>query len=113
MNQDALSFLTQPWFLQHALVGVAAGYGFRVFEHIVWASKAPPHQNPQGNVGFALMVLPQSVLFGFALGYLLLAIVAYLIPSPTVAEVCAYGIPALMAFLAADLRELMRRVSRI
>lgn len=102
---DALSSLTVDWLIPRVLVGVLGGYVLRVMEHIVWASKSPPEENPLGNFRFALMILPQSALVGLSLGCLLLALVAMFFRNLIIVEVSAYLLPALMSFLAVDLRE--------
>ena len=105
--------LTFEWFLPKALIGTFAGYLLRILEHILWSAKAKPDQNPLGNVGFSLMILPQSALFGFAFGYLLLVLMAYKLTSDTVLNLSSYFLTALMAFFATDFRDLCRRISRI
>jgi uncharacterized membrane-anchored protein len=111
--QDALALLTFDWFLRRAIVGVAVGYFLRVFEHVMWSTKAPPEQNPHGNFGFAMMILPQSLVIGLTLGYVLLAVVAFFFKNATVVEISTYMLTGLMSFLATDLRDLLRRISRI
>ena len=113
MDNDTLTVLTEQWFFERACIGVAAGYALRVIEHVVWASKKSHNQSLGDVVRFTLMNIPQSSLVGLAFGYLLLAITAHFLQSRTVIEVCSYAIPALMAFLAIDLRVLLRRISRI
>jgi hypothetical protein len=112
MNADVLSQLTMEWFWPRATVGVAAGYVLRTFEHIVWASSAASRQTRSDTLRFAAMVIPQCLLIGWVVGYLLTAILAYWLRSATVINVLGYAAPALMAFLAADVRELLRRISR-
>jgi hypothetical protein len=70
---DSLSLLTFDWFIIRAIIGVSVGYFFRVLDHTLWARKAPLDQNPSGNLGFSLMILPQCFLMGLTFGYLLLA----------------------------------------
>jgi len=111
--ENALALLTYDWFYKHAAIGIAAGYFFRVFEHVIWSTKAPPEQNPLGNVRFSMMILPQSVVIGAAVGYIFLAIVALNFKNVTVVEISAYLLTGLMSFLATDIRELLRRISRI
>ena len=112
MNSDVLAQLTLGWFWPRAAVGVAVGYTLRTLEHVVWASSSASGQTRADTVRFAFMVIPQCILIGSGVGYLLTAILAYWLRSPTVIEVFAYGLPALMSFLAADVRELLRRISR-
>jgi hypothetical protein len=109
---EGFSLLTLGWFLKKALVGIAVGYSLRVIEHIIWSSKAPREQNPLGNLVFSLMILPQSAVFGAALGYLLLLAIASKVANTTVLAISAYLTTALMAFIADDLRGLVRRISR-
>ena len=105
---EGLSFLTSELFLSKALIGACIGYGLRVFEHVVWSLKAPPEKNPLGNLVWAIMILPQSFLFGLALGYVLLVAMT-LMSSQAVLGANAYLITAFTAFLADDIRELIRR----
>ena len=56
--EDTLALLTFDWFLRRAGVGIIVGYALRVFEHIVWATKATPEQNPLGNFRFSVMIFP-------------------------------------------------------
>jgi|SRR5215831_1457694 len=108
-----LDLLTLEWFLPKALIGTLAGYILRIIEHILWSIKAKPGENPLGNLAFSLMILPQSMLFGLTLGYLLLAVMAYKFTSVTVLSISAYLLTSLMAFVATDIRDLVRRISRI
>jgi hypothetical protein len=109
---DGLNLLTADWFFIKGVTGVCVGYVLRVLEHIIWSRKVAREQNPFGICWFALMILPQSVLFGLALGYMLLAVMAYTLKNETVLANSAYLLTALMAFAAVDLRELVRRISR-
>ena len=111
--KDALSLLTLSWLVPRVLTGVLIGYILRVIEHIIWASKAPPDQNPLGNFGFSLMILPQCLVVGLAVGYLLLALVAVYFKDLQVVAISAYLLPGLMSFFAVDLRDVLRRISRI
>ena len=110
---DGLQWLTIDWFVPKGIVGLAAGYLLRVVEHVVWSRRAPPEQNPIGNFGFSLMIFPQSLLFGLFLGYVVLVGIALKIESETILRNCAYATSALLAFLAWDIRELLRRISRM
>ncbi len=56
------------------------------------------------------MMLPQSVLFGLTLGYVLSALAALYLKNVTVVEIIVYLVTALMSFLAIDLRDLLRRI---
>jgi len=111
--KDALSMLTLDWFIWHAVIGVLAGYLLRVFEHVVWSQKSPPEQNPLGNLGFSMMILPQCAVAGLTLGYLLLAVVALYFRNPTVVDISAYLLTGFVSFFAVDFRDLLRRISRI
>jgi len=111
--KNALSLLTLDWLVPRVFIGVLFGYLLRVLEHVIWSSKSPPEHNPLGNFVFSLMIIPQCIVFGLAFGYLLLALVALYFNDLTVVEISACLLPALMSFLAVDLRELLRRISRI
>jgi hypothetical protein len=99
-------FLTPDWFSKHAVLGIAIGYGLRVFEHFIWSTG----QNEDTSIGrFALQILPQSVVMGVALGYLSLIIFAYLVKNDAAIQFAAYLLTSLMAFLAGDFRDFLRR----
>ena len=111
--QDPLALLTFDWFITRAIVGLLVGYFLRVFEHVMWARKAPLEQNPLGNFGFSIMILPQCIVIGLALGYILVAVVAVYFKNPTVIEMGAYLLSGFTSFLAPDFRDLLRRISRV
>jgi hypothetical protein len=113
MADQTLTSVPLGLFVNVVGLGVLGGYGLRIIEHLVWSIRAPKEQNPHGNVLFALMLLPQSLVFGYALGYLLLAVAAPVIQSSAALAVCSFCLPALMSFLACDLRELLRRITRM
>ena len=108
---DSFSLLTANWFLDGAAFGVAVGYALRIIEHFVWALKARD-QTLRDVLLFALMVLPQSVLFGTALGYVIVVVVAYNVRNETVLGLSVYAVSAVLAFIAIDLRDLLRRISK-
>jgi hypothetical protein len=108
---DGLKLLTADWFLNKATVGVATGYSLRVVEHLLWVVKTRDQSRSQAFL-FALLILPQSIVFGVALGYVILVGIAYRVSNETVLSISAYSVSALMAFIATDLRELVRRISR-
>jgi hypothetical protein len=110
---NASSLITIDWLIPRVLIGISIGYLLRIIEHIIWASKSPAEQNPLGNFRFSLMILPQCFLFGAAIGCVLIAVLAMYIDNEIVIEIVAYVLPALMSFLAVDLRDLIRRISRI
>lgn len=107
------SLITIDWLIPRVLIGISIGYLLRIIEHIIWASKTPTDQNPLGNFRFSLMILPQCFLFGAAIGCILIAVLAMYIDNWIMIEITSYLIPALMSFLAVDLRDLIRRISRI
>ena len=51
-------------------------------------------------------------LCGFALGYILVMFIAFKVQSDIVLTNVAYLITALIAFVATDLRQLLRRITR-
>jgi hypothetical protein len=110
---NASSLITIDWLIPKVLIGISIGYLLRIIEHIIWASKSPTDQNPLGNFRFSLMILPQCFLFGAAIGGVLIAILAIYIDNWIVIEITTYALPALTSFLAVDLRDLIRRISRI
>ena len=109
---ETLSAITIEWLVPRFLLGIFAGYSLRVLEHILWSLKAKPEENERGNLNFALVFLPQAIVVGVAVGFLLLAITALYLQNSTAMNICAVTLPALMAFFAGDLRELLRRISR-
>jgi hypothetical protein len=110
---NASALITIDWLIPRVLIGISIGYLLRIIEHIIWASKSPAEQNPLGNFRFSLMILPQCFLFGAAIGCILFAVLAMYIDNGIVIEITAYVLPALVSFLAVDLRDLIRRISRI
>lgn len=111
---EALSSLTFDWLLPRVLGGIAAGYVLRVLEHVIYWSRNPkPEEGSGHSVNFALMILPQSILFGVTVGFVLLALVALYFQNANVINISAVALPALMSFLAGDLRGLLKRISRI
>lgn len=109
---EGLTLLTQEWVLPRVGTGVLIGYALRAIEHFIWW-KSSKSSHELGNLGFCLMIIPQCITIGVAVGYLLLAVVALYFNNPTVVETSAYLLPALMSFLAVDVREMLRRISRI
>ena len=107
--QDYLSLLTFDWFLQRAAVGFIVGYILRIYEHAAWAKRDRPEENV---ISWALMMLPQSILIGMTLGYVLSALAALYFKNSTAVEITTYLGTALMSFLAVDLRDLLRRIRK-
>lgn len=111
MARELLDQLTLEWYYQRAATGVVGGYLLRWLEHVMWAADSKNGQSRVDVLRWGLMSLPQCLLVGFAFGYIFTATVANALGSKTIVDVCAYGIPAIMSFLAPDLRELLRRWS--
>lgn len=105
-----LDQLTLSWFWRAAMIGVILGYAGRVFDHAVWASGRNTGQTAGDVVRFAAMIIPLCATCGFVLGYALTVTTAYVVRNSTVVEAASYGAPALMAFFATELRELLRRL---
>ena len=110
---DGLSYVTTESFFIKAVTGVCIGYALRVFEHIVWSTKQPREMNPLGNFLWALMILPQVFVLGLAFGYVSLVAMASKINNETVLAASTYLINVLMAYISVDIRELLRRISRL
>ena len=94
-----LDQLTLSWFWRAAMIGV-----------ILWASGRNTGQTAGDVVRFAAMIIPLCATCGFVLGYALTVTTAYVVRNSTVVEAASYGAPALMAFFATELRELLRRL---
>jgi hypothetical protein len=104
-----LDLLSPEWFLPKAAIGLAVGFTFRILEHFAFHRR-------EGNTNqklflFSIVVLMQSICVGVPLAYILLAILAYNLPSPTFITVAAYMLPLFTGFLAFDLRDLLRRIT--
>jgi hypothetical protein len=108
---EFLDRLTLEWYFAHASGAVSVGFLSRWFEHAMWASDAKNKQTRMDVLRWGLVSLPQCTAVGFAVGYILVAIVANTFQSQTIVDVCGYCIPGIVSFLAADLRELLRRWS--
>lgn len=111
MSNELLNQLTIEWYYERAAVAVVVGYLLRWLEHVIWATDNKNGQSRADVLRWGLVSLPQCVLVGFAGGYLLTAIIANVFESQTIVDVCGYAIPAMMSFLAPDLRDLLRRWS--
>ena len=112
--QGSLQLLTFDCVIRRAFIGVAVGYTLRVIEHFLWSFvHTPARDSVRGAIAFTLTILPQSVLFGAALGYAALAAITWFTNSEAALGICAYLFPALASFLAVDLRELLRRMTRL
>jgi hypothetical protein len=113
-SDSYITTLTTSWLLPRILAGAIIGYLLRVVEHLIWWGGSPRADMPLRSVArFSLMILPQCVLFGVGLGALLLGVMGLYVSSPTILTVGVFAIPALMSFLAVDLRELLRRMTGI
>lgn len=109
----SIQCLTVTCFWQPAVLGCSIGYACRVLEHGIWATGNTSRQSRSDVVRFALMIIPQCAIIGLSLGYAFTALLAHVTKSDTVVAASVYATPCLMAFLAADLRELLRRVQRV
>ena len=106
-----LDLLSVEWFLPKAAVGFAVGFSFRIIEHVAYNRREGA--DDKNIVLFSVVVLMQSFCVGIPLAYVILAILAYNLPSETFITVSAYLLPTFTGFLAFDLRELVRRITHI
>ena len=102
-----MEIISPGWFVWHALVGVAIGYGLRLFEHAVWSSM---QDEQRGSIfGFAMMLIPPSFVVGVTLGYISLVLLAPFIKDEAAIGFSAYLLTAFWAFLSLDIRDFLRR----
>jgi hypothetical protein len=94
------------WFIWPALAGITIGYGLRVFEHAVWSGMQHEHHS---TLGFAIMIIPPSLVVGATLGYISLVLLALVIKDSTALSFSAFLLSAFWAFLSLDLRDFLRR----
>jgi hypothetical protein len=105
--------LTSEWLFWKATIGLAVGYFLRMLEHWAWERNTNNVSTFKNFLLFSIMVLAQSICIGLPLAYLLLLIIAKYMPNETVLTVSAYLFAACGSFLAVDLRELLRRITKI
>jgi formate hydrogenlyase subunit 3/multisubunit Na+/H+ antiporter MnhD subunit len=107
---ELLDRLTIGYFWRPAAIGVTFGYALRLAEHAIWASGPKSEERSGDVIRWAFMTIPQCVTIGLSVGYGLTAAAAYFLRSDTFVDGCVYAAPALMSFLAPDLREALRRI---
>ena len=110
--ESGLSLLTLEWLLMHGTIGIAIGYSLRIFEHFSWAV-GESDWNLSRNIRWAITFLPESVVMGAGFGYVTIAVLALFIKDRVVIQVATYVVTCLIAFLARDLREFLRRLKRL
>ena len=108
MKTEVLDTLTLGWFLQQAVLGWLIAYMLRVTEHVAY-HKFGVWEDRKEIGRWMILAGSQAICIGLPLAYVLLAILAFHLPSPTFVETCAIVLPALTTFVAIDLRELVRR----
>jgi len=98
--------VSPDWFIWRALVGIIVGYGLRVFEHTVWGWM---QEDPPSTFGFAVMIVPPTLVVGTTLGYVSVILLATVTKNGAALSFLAYLLSAFWAFLALDVRSLLRR----
>jgi hypothetical protein len=78
-----MEIISPSVFIWPALAGIAIGYGLRVFEHAVWNHMHGRYQGTQSTFGFAIMIIPPSLVVGATLGYISLVLLALVIKDGT------------------------------
>jgi hypothetical protein len=78
-----------------------------VFEHVVW--NRMQYEDKGSTLGFAMMIIPPSVVVGATLGYVSLLLLAPVIKDSTALSFSAFLLSAFWAFLSLDLRDFLRR----
>jgi hypothetical protein len=96
-----------PGWFWPALAGIVIGYGLRLFEHTVWSRMQ--YENAGSTFGFAIMIIPPSLVVGATLGYVSLVLLAPVIKDSTALSFLAFLLSAFWAFLSLDLRDFLRR----
>jgi len=89
LNSEMIS---PGWFIWHALVGIAIGYGLRVFEHVVWSGMQ--YEQTGSTFGFAMMIIPPSLVVGATLGYISLVLLAPVLKEGTAIDFAAIDFAA-------------------
>ncbi len=115
--------LTLEWFLPRAGAGAALGFILRAVEHYAWnrqswikpsgLSGQATSKTPQDASFWAVIVLTQCCAVGIPFAYILLLILLKMTPSEEVARVLVWLLPVFTSFIVLDLRELLRRVTRV
>jgi hypothetical protein len=97
--------ISPGWFIWHALVGIAIGYGLRVFEHVVWSGMQ--YEQTGSTFGFAMMIIPPSLVVGATLGYISLVLLAPVLKEGTAIDFAAidFGPPRLPSASLSQRRE--------
>jgi hypothetical protein len=104
--------LTLDWFLPKALVGLLVGWFLRVLEDWSWRK----HEGkPTGGkfLLWSILILTQSLAVGLPIAYLILLFIASSTLNRTALNVSAYFLPLLTGFVAVDVRDLLRRITRV
>jgi hypothetical protein len=102
-----MEIISPGWFIWPALAGIALGYGLRLFEYVVWSRMQ--YEDTGSTPGFAIMIIPPSLVVGATLGYISLVLLALVIKDGTTLSFSAFLLSAFWAFLSLDLRDFLRR----
>jgi len=102
-----MEMLTPGWFIWHAVIGVAIGFGLRVFEHVVWSGMQ--EEGKVSSFQWAIMIVPLCFVVGTTLAYISLVFLAPVLRDSTAISFSAYLLSAFWAFLSLDVRNFLRR----
>lgn len=102
-----MEIISPGWFILHAVIGVAIGYGLRVFEHVVWSSGQ--YKDKESTFRFAMLIIPPFIIVGVTLGYVSLVLLAPVIKDQTAISFAAYLLSSFWAFLSLDVRDFLAR----
>jgi len=115
--------LTLQWFLPKAVVGIILGFAMRAVEHYAWNKQSWVKAGGENDRPSALpfhdalcwgtIVLTQCFAVGIPSAYILLLVLLRMAPSPAVAETLIWLVPIFMSYIAVDIRELLRRVTKV
>lgn len=106
---SVLEILTLDWFLPKALIGWSIGFILRIVEHLAYYKREGTLERFGQYVLWILVAGTQSVSISIPLSYVLLAILAFNLQSPTFILNCAYLLPIAISFIAIDLRQMLRQ----
>jgi len=101
-----MEIISPGWFIWHAVIGVAIGFGLRVFEHVLWSGT---QEEAISTFRWAIMFTPLSFVVGTTLAYISLLFLAPVIRDSTAISFSAYLLSAFWAFLSLDVRNFLRR----
>ena len=102
-----MEIISPGWFIWHALIGVAIGYGLRVCEHVVWSGIQA--EEGRSTFGWAMMIISPCFVIGATLGWISVVLVNLVIKDATAMSFSAYLLSAFWSFVSLDFRNFFGR----